>query len=714
MDFYLQYKEKFDLVLKNEDNVDFFCEIMAKTIRQDIESAGKMLETLLSFTKKHNLNKATAMLKNYYGWYCFDLSRYDEAIKVALEACNILEKYSDEVGKKGLARLCNLLMSVYSQIGQIELSNEWGLRGVEIAEELNDDDMLLSLMLNLAVGYTQLDEYKKAKDILDYVKVKGFDLDPEGQIVYSQALAEIEMYFGNAKKALDEIGKVYKILDILNPYIYISEIKKLEAMAYSKLGDYEKAEKLFKESYDLAVSYNQYFELCNTMVKWSDMLMEKNQIDEAIEKYSQFLELAEKYQFYQVLRYTYQKLYTIYKEKDLLEESLYYLEKYTYTDKKLYNYHNSQWMAKLATSHSEREASFYKILYDKTELLASIGKEIISTLDENEILKIITEKINKFMKTDSFSIAIYNKDNNQITYKYVEDDGKLKEREPYNLDKKDTFASYCIKNKEDILIKNFYNEYKKYLDIGNVDEYPDIKRKNKIYLSYLYTPMVLNDKVIGLMTVQAYDESAYTQNELSTLKILSNYVSIALDNSYTYKNMERIAIYDNLTGLYSRREIFKFGDTGFNIFKKTDQKMTVAMIDIDKFKDVNDTYGHVEGDKVLRSLAELISRNIRRTDYAGRYGGEEFLLVLTNTTGDGAKLITEKIRKLVASKKFVLNKNHKINITVSIGLYEVDKSDKNFISCVKKADEAMYKAKEMSRNRVVLYGDMKDIEDEEA
>lgn len=706
MDFYLQYKDQFDVLLKNEDNVVFFTEMMAKTIRQDIDLAGKMLDATLSFSKKHNLNKATALLNNYYGWYCFDLARYDETIKVALEACNTLEKYPDEVGKKGLARLCNLLMSVYSQIGQVELSNEWGLKGVEIAESLNDDDMLLALMLNLAIGYTELDEYKKSKDILNYIKVRGFKLESEGQIIYSQALAEIEIILGDVKKALTEIDKIYKILEEINPFIYISEIKKIEAMAYSKLGDYEKAEKLFKESYDLAVKYNQYFEICNTMVKWADMLIEKNQIDEAIEKFNHFLEIGEKYQFYQPLRYAYFKLYTIYKERNLLSQSLSFLEKYTHIDKKLYNYHNSQWMAKLATSHSVREASLYKILYDKTELLASIGKEIISTLDENVILRVITEEIHKFMKVDSFSIALYNEENNEITYKYINDDGKLAQREPFKIDKTDTFASYCINNRDDILIQNFYDDYKKYLGVDKAEDYSDINRHNTVYLSYLFTPMVLKDKIIGLMTVQAHDTGVYTQNELNTLKILSNYVSIAIDNSITYKKMERIAIYDNLTGLYSRREIFKFGDDGFNVFKKTGQKMTVAMIDIDRFKNVNDTYGHVEGDKILRSLAELISRNIRKTDFAGRYGGEEFFLVLTNTRGDGAKLLTEKIRNLVANKKFILSKNVKINITISIGLYEVEKSDKDFMSCVKKADEAMYKAKELSRNCVVLYNEI--------
>ncbi len=708
MDFYLQYKEQFDKLLENQDNVVFFSEMMAKTVRQDIEKAGKMLETLLSYTKEHNLSKATAILNNYYGWYCFDLSKYDECIEVALEACNILEKYNDKVGKTGLSRLCNLLMSVYSQIGQIELSNEWGLRGVEIAEELNDDDMFLVLMLNLAIGFTQLEEYNRAKDILNYIKARGFNLESEGEIVFSLALAEIEIYIGDIKKVFVEIDKIYKFFEEINPFIYISEVKKIEAMAYTKLKDYDKAEKLFSESYELALRYNQHFELCNTMVKWADMLMEQNQIDEAIEKYNQYLETAEKYQFYQILRYSYQKLYEIYKERNLLEKSLACLEKYTHIDKQLYNYHNSQWMAKLATSHSEREASFYKLLYDKTELLASIGKEIISTLDENIILKVIAEKIHKFMKVDSFSIALYDETTNEIIYKYIDENGMILQREPFRVDKQDTFAGYCIRNKRDVIIGNYYNEYKNYLEIDDATGHPDINRHEKMYMSYLYTPMVLKDKVVGLMTVQAYAEGAYTQNELSTLKILSNYVSIALDNSNTYKNMERIAIYDNLTGLYSRREILKIGENSLNIFKKTGQKMTVAMIDIDRFKVINDTYGHVEGDKVLRSLAELISQNIRRTDFAGRYGGEEFLLVLTNTSADGAKILTEKIRKLVANKKIMLHKNAKINITISIGLYEVQKNDKYFIACVKKADDAMYRAKDLSRNCVVSYNEIED------
>lgn len=699
MDFYLQYKDQFDMLLKNEDNVNFFCELVSRAFRQDTELVEQILEKTLSFTKKNNLDKATAWLNNYYCWYCFDLSRYKEAIEIALESYNTLEKYGD---KNGMARLCNFLMSAYSQIGQIELSNEWGIKGVEIAEELRDDKMLLILMLNLGIGYTQLDDFKKAKEILNYIKVRDFELVGESKITFAQCLAEIEINIGDTDKALDEINKIYEIFKEINEEFYISETKKIEAMIYCKLGDYEKANKLFKEAYDLAIKFNQSFELCNALVKWSDMFIKIGETDKAIEKIKESIPIAEEYEFYQPLRFSYHKLYSIYKERNSLAEALFYLEKYTNIDKKLYNFQNSQWMAKLDASHNEREANLYKILYDKTELLSSIGKKIISTLDENNILKIISNEIHKLMKRDSFSIALYDENKNEVMYKYV-DDGKINLKGPVKINEGNNFTGYCINHRKDILIQNFDSEFKKYLNINSVEEYPDKIGK---YSSLMYTPMILKDKIIGIMTVQAKDSNVYTQNDMNTLKVLSNYVSIALDNANSYKKMESIAIYDNLTGLLSRREILKIGSAAFSQFRDTGQNVTIAMVDIDKFKNVNDTYGHVEGDRILRAITEAITKNIRKADFAGRYGGDEFLLVFPNTKIDKAKSIAERVRKLIFNKKHLVEKGERISVSVSIGVYEVELEDEDFVSCVKKADVALYQAKSISRNCVVSYSEI--------
>ena len=592
MDFYLQYKEQFDKLLKDEDNVSFFCELAHKSFRQDTEFYKNILESALSFTKLNNLHKATAWLNNYYCWYYFDLSKYKEAIEVALDAYNTLEKYGD---KNGMARLCNSLMSCYSQIGQIELSNEWGIKGVEMAEEIHNDKLLLVLMLNIGIGYIQLEDFKKAKVIFNYIKVMDYELDGERKITFSQCVAEIEINIGDVNKAIQEINKVYKLFDNMNYDFFISETKKIEAMAYCKLNDYDKANMLFQESYDYAVKFNQDFELCNTLIKWSDMYIKINQVDKGIEKLEEFIPIAKKYEFNQLLRFSFFKLYNIYKNRNDLANALFCLEEFTSIDEKIYNFQSSQWMAKLDASHSEREANLYKILYDKTELLSSIGKEIISTLDENNILKIISKEIHKLMKTDMFSIAEYNDETNEITYKYIDHDGKINLKGPVKLDRGNYLTGYCITHKEDILIQNFDNEFKKYVNIDSVDEYSD---QNAEYSSLMYTPMIVKNRIIGIMTVQSKDENVYTQNDMSTLKVLSNYVSIALDNAISYKKMESIAIYDNLTGLLSRREILKIGSVAFKHYNCAKEKLTIAMIDIDKFKNVNDTYGHVAGDRV--------------------------------------------------------------------------------------------------------------------
>lgn len=700
MDFYLQYKEQFDKLLKDEDNVSFFCELAHKSFRQDTEFYKNILESALSFTKLNNLHKATAWLNNYYCWYYFDLSKYKEAIEVALEAYNTLEKYGD---KNGMARLCNSLMSCYSQIGQIELSNEWGIKGVEMAEEIHNDKLLLVLMLNIGIGYLQLEDFKKAKEIFNYIKVMDYELDGDRKITFSQCIAEIEINIGDVNKAIQEINKVYELFNNINHEFFISETKKIEAMAYCKLNNYERANMLFQESYDYAIKFNQDFELCNTLIKWADMYIKTDQIEKGIEKLEELIPIAKKYEINQLLRFSYFKLYNIYKNRNNLAKALFCLEEYTSIDEKIYNFQSSQWMAKLDASHSEREANLYKILYDKTELLSSIGKEIISTLDENNILKAISKEIHKLMKTDMFSIAVYNDETNEITYKYINDDGKMNLKGPVKLDCGNYLTGYCINHKEDILIQNFKNDYKKYVDIDSIEEYSD---QDADYLSLMYTPMIVKGKIIGIMTVQARDENIYTQNDMNTLKVLSNYVSIALDNAISYKKMESIAIYDNLTGLLSRREILKIGNVAFKHFSCAKEKLTIAMIDVDKFKNVNDTYGHVAGDRVLREIAESISKNIRKVDFAGRYGGDEFLLVFPNTKIDKAESIAERIRKLVFNKKHLVDKNKKINVSISIGLYELEDGVDDFMTGIKRADIALYKAKNLTRNCVVVYNEL--------
>ncbi|RTE66216.1 GGDEF domain-containing protein [Amphritea opalescens] len=123
------------------------------------------------------------------------------------------------------------------------------------------------------------------------------------------------------------------------------------------------------------------------------------------------------------------------------------------------------------------------------------------------------------------------------------------------------------------------------------------------------------------------------------------------------------------------------------------------MIDIDHFKEINDNYGHQSGDYVLKKLSEKITNRIRKSDIFARIGGEEFTILLNNTPMDSAKVIAEKLRKLIEGTVFVLN-NTPIKITISIGIAELNEENRSIEDLYKKADKQLYAAKHGGRNRV--------------
>ncbi|RLA76351.1 MAG: hypothetical protein DRG78_19175 [Epsilonproteobacteria bacterium] len=163
---------------------------------------------------------------------------------------------------------------------------------------------------------------------------------------------------------------------------------------------------------------------------------------------------------------------------------------------------------------------------------------------------------------------------------------------------------------------------------------------------------------------------------------------------------------DPLTNLYNRRHFNEIVNTLMHIAYREKSALSVLMIDIDRFKNINDTYGHLIGDIVLQELAKILTKKIRRSDVAIRFGGEEFLVLLPNTTIKGAQSMANKIKKSSQETTIALSHspNIVINFTVSIGISQcrcMKNEDKN--TFIDRADKAMYRAKESGRNRVVVY-----------
>lgn len=172
--------------------------------------------------------------------------------------------------------------------------------------------------------------------------------------------------------------------------------------------------------------------------------------------------------------------------------------------------------------------------------------------------------------------------------------------------------------------------------------------------------------------------------------------------NFMYTQTKQLSITDALTNLYNRRYFETTFKREFARAKRYNSDLSLAVIDIDFFKQINDTYGHLCGDYVLRELSWLMTDNFRQTDMVFRYGGEEFVILLTETPFDTASIPVERLRKAVEYNRFKF-KGTELNVTISAGISSG--KDVNDISeMFENADKALYMAKEEGRNRVRTFG----------
>lgn len=185
------------------------------------------------------------------------------------------------------------------------------------------------------------------------------------------------------------------------------------------------------------------------------------------------------------------------------------------------------------------------------------------------------------------------------------------------------------------------------------------------------------------------------------LTAVASELVVAVENSRLYRLTKRLAITDELTDLYNYRYLQQRLDDEMGRADRYNKRLSLLMLDLDDFKRINDTYGHIVGDRVLAEVGQLLKSTVREVDVVARYGGEEFTIILPETDASGAFIVAEKIREAISMHRFPdAEGGHSIHITVSIGLssYPVHAYDKE--SLLRSADDAVYHAKDSGKDRV--------------
>jgi diguanylate cyclase (GGDEF)-like protein len=221
--------------------------------------------------------------------------------------------------------------------------------------------------------------------------------------------------------------------------------------------------------------------------------------------------------------------------------------------------------------------------------------------------------------------------------------------------------------------------------------------------SLLCIPLIVKEETIGIINISnKKDNKFFNQDDLEFMCALANQAAIAINNAQLYE----LAITDGLTKLFIYRHFHYLLDNEIKRALRYRHSLSLLMMDIDNFKEINDSYGHQVGDEVLRAIADVIANDCRKIDLPSRYGGEEFALILPETKKENAGIIAERLRYKIDQLVLNINENaQNISSTVSIGIAGLPDDAENKEDLIQKADKALYFAKNYGKNCVAQYND---------
>ena len=244
-------------------------------------------------------------------------------------------------------------------------------------------------------------------------------------------------------------------------------------------------------------------------------------------------------------------------------------------------------------------------------------------------------------------------------------------------------------------------------DIGKEERYLHYKSTTRDQGSLVSAPIVAKERLLGVLNLHKPEIEAFSETDLQFIRATTNQLAVAIENSQLYEKTRILSNTDELTNIPNRRYFQTILRREFAHAQRFNAPFSVILIDIDHFKHYNDTFGHLNGDLTLTRVATILLQNTRGIDLVARFGGEEFIILLSNTDKEGAYLVAEKLRNAVAAEEFHLTGDsdeltpEKVSISLGIAAYPTD--SKGIDALVEKADRALYAAKAAGRNRTVCW-----------
>lgn len=318
-------------------------------------------------------------------------------------------------------------------------------------------------------------------------------------------------------------------------------------------------------------------------------------------------------------------------------------------------------------------------------ILHQASQDVIrASADLEEIYKAIYTAAIQLMPCDAFLISLLEEDVYEIVYVIVSGQRQDNVIIPFGAG----LSGKVIGSGRSILAED--------LDKFETNSYVKISKRD--VRSLIAVPLRIGSDVIGMISAQSFSKAEYSEEDLKLLELLASNAAIAIKNSQLLAEVEHLARSDSLTGVLNRRAFDELLDQQLSNAARYNFPIGLLMIDIDDFKQFNDTYGHNVGDERLKIVANLIQENVRLTDFVARIGGEEFTVILPHTGNKGAVRLAERIRNAVL-REFQDSDDPGGTVSVGVAIYPYAADDLKSLYIA--ADRAMFDAKRKGKNQVV-------------
>jgi diguanylate cyclase (GGDEF)-like protein len=326
----------------------------------------------------------------------------------------------------------------------------------------------------------------------------------------------------------------------------------------------------------------------------------------------------------------------------------------------------------------------------RLKTINSISRQIMFSLDTDQTISILNATLQEALEADTYIVGMVKE--NQIHLPLFYDGGEY--LQDIRIPLEGTLSGWVIRNEREL----FLPDLRANVPLDEVEHY--IAGKEKASLSWMGVPLKASN-LQGLIALASYRPNAFDSGDLELLSNLAQHVSLALDNAYRHAQVEEQARLDSLTGVFNHGYFLKKLAEQAQEAVQNQTQVGLIMLDIDHFKQYNDTYGHLVGDRILKALCTAIKRHIKHTDAVGRWGGEEFVISLPGASGADALRVAERIRLTMASLQVEDRDQKTMPVpTISQGIAVFPREADEIYRLVDLADHRLYIAKSRGRNQV--------------